>query len=456
MSKYRGKQKERNIGIRDIDRSNGLKGFVSEFRNASSSPATQFYWNFDDGGTETKDTVFHRFVNNSTADKVFNVQLTASSEYNCWDTITKPVTVYAQPIALFNPTPTVQTFPESTVWFNSTSNNKPWNYLWEFDDLDETTSTNSNLEYFNYGHWGVKDIKLTLKSQTSYCADSVTKSVIIYPPSVNAAFTSDIDGGCFDGGLEVEFTASASAYNEVYTYTWDFGDGSPELTGSNVPHTYEDPGVFYVKMTASSNEGAGEDYEYKTIRVYSNPEAFFEVMPKKAMLDVSTLEARIEFYNLSECNDTAGCSYLWDFGDGSTAISRDVTHNYSPDPDDVPVKYDITLLVSTSNGCIDSLLLPKGVEIIGEGDISFPNAFTPNDDGINDIFRPVAKGVIEYELLVYNRWGELIFQTNSLDDGWDGKLKDESAKSDVYVWKATGKFTNGRGFELAGDVTLIR
>ena len=148
---------------------------------------------------------------------------------------------------------------------------------------------------------------------------------------------------------------------------------------------------------------------------------------------------------------SSGCAYVWDFGDGNTAISRDVTHNYT----ELGV-YDVSLLATTAHGCRDSLTLYEEVEIIGAGEIAFPNAFTPNGDGLNDTFRPVSQGVIKYELLVYNRWGELIFTTKDLSAGWDGKVGGEYAKPDVYVWKAQGKFTNGRSFELAGDITLIR
>ncbi len=432
----------------------GCSPFTSTFTNESSATAEFFSWNFDDGTTSSQQHPIHRFENTTNVDKVYNVRLFTRNEYECSDDTIQPVTVYAQPTALFNPTPAVQTYPEATVWLNSTSNNEPWDYLWEFGDIDGTTSFNSNQILFDYEHWGEKDIKLTLTSKTSDCSDNLTKSIIIYPPAVNAAFTTNIDGGCLDDGLEVQFTAAGSAYAEVYSYTWDFGDGETG-TGANIYHTYEQAGAFYVKMTASSNEGAGEDYEYKTIRVYSNPKASFEVSPKLVMLNTD-LEARVEFFNLSECNDTSGCAYVWNFGDGSTSISRDVTHNYSPDPDDVPIKYDISLLVTTAHACADSLTLYEEVEIIGAGEIKFPNAFTPNGDGLNDTFRPVSEGVIKYELLVYNRWGELIFTTKDLSAGWDGKVKSEYAKPDVYVWKAQGKFTNGRSFELAGDVTLIR
>ena len=423
----------------------GCSPLVSSFNNTSTSPAQYFFWNFDDGNTSNQEDPIHEFTNTWNADRIYNVYMKASSEYNCWDTITKPVTVYVQPIAEFNVEPIVQKFPENKVFIDNRSNPGPFNYSWDFGDYESSTSEEPNVH--EYEHWGEYDIKLTINSQTSDCNDDITKSITVLPPDINADFTTNIDGGCLNDGLYVEFTAAASAFSEVYTYAWDFGDGTTG-TGSNVSHTYENAGSYYVKMTASG-EG-GEDFEYKTIRAYSNPKANFEVSPTLAMLNID-LEARVEFYNLSECNDTEGCAYEWDFGDGGTAISRDVTHNYT----EIGV-YDIALFVTTANGCRDSLTLYEEVEIIGAGKIAFPNAFTPNGDGLNDDFRPVSEGVIKYELLVYNRWGELIFTTKDLSDGWDGKINSDFAKPDVYVWKAQGNFTNGRAFEIAGDVTLIR
>nr|MDA3953261.1 PKD domain-containing protein [Bacteroidales bacterium] len=277
--------------------------------------------------------------------------------------------------------------------------------------------------------------------------------LVILPPLVNADFVTDIDEACLNEGVAVIFTAAQSAFDEEYKYIWDFGDGSDTETGRIVSHVFETAGIYFVKLTAKSTEigrEGDEDYVYKTIRVYPNPFANLEVSPKISMLN-SDLVARVEFFNLSECNDTSGCSYVWDFGDGNTAISQDVTHNYT----EIGV-YDVSLLVVSANGCRDSILLEDEVQIIGEGDIKFPNAFTPNGDGLNDTFKPVSKGVIKYEMYVYNRWGELIFTTKDLGAGWSGKINGDLAKPDVYVWKAEGRFTNGRAFELAGDITLIR
>lgn len=439
-----------------------------QFLNASTSPATQFFWTFGDGSYTNIEDPVHDFTNITSVDRVYDIYLRASSEYNCSDDTTKQITVYRQPDAEFYIDPNYMTFPENIVGISNETNTGPFDYYWEFGDINNSTSTAEDPNQFEYEHWGVKIIDLLVTSQTnSDCFDTFSDTVIILPPKVNADFTTDINGGCVDGGLEVQFTAAGSAYNEEYQYDWEFGDGTTG-EGQYITHTYTEAGSYYVKLTARSNEYTEleEDYAYKTIYAYANPEVNFEVSPREAMLDPTTLEARIKFYNTTSCNDTAGCIYTWEFGDGETANSRDVTHAYAPSPSDFVelddgtrgIYYDIKLTATTEHGCEDDTTFNRHVKIIGAGQIAFPNAFTPDGYGPaeNETFKPLAEGVIEYELFIYNRWGELIFTTKDLSVGWDGTINGEMAKPDVYVWKAQGKFTNGKSFELAGDVTLIR
>ncbi|PLX10634.1 MAG: hypothetical protein C0597_16475 [Marinilabiliales bacterium] len=426
-----------------------------QFTNTSTSPATQFFWTFGDGSYTNIENPEHDFTNITSVDRDYNIYLLASSEYNCSDDTTQQITVFVQPDAEFYIDPNYMIFPENIVGITNKTNSGPFDFYWEFGDQNLTTSTVQEPAQFEYEHWGEKVIDLSVTSQTNgNCFDSFSDTLVILPPKVNADFITNIDGGCVDQGLEIEFTAAGSAYNEDYQYDWEFGDGQ-NGSGQYINHTYTEPGVYYVKLTARSNEytDVEEDYAYKTIYAFSNPEVNFEVSPKLAMLDPNTLEGRVKFYNLSNCNDTTGCAYTWDFGDGNTALSTDVTHGYTE-----LGKFDVSLTAVSAHGCRDSMILYEEVEIIGAGQIAFPNAFTPDGTGPteNEIFRPLAEGVIEYELFIYNRWGELIFTTKDLSDGWNGTIDGDMAKPDVYVWKAKGKFTNGRSFELASDVTLIR
>ena len=121
------------------------------------------------------------------------------------------------------------------------------------------------------------------------------------------------------------------------------------------------------------------------------------------------------------------------------------------------------MIVSTLKGCFDT----ANVVIDTKADVIFPNAFTPNDLGEsggyynvnsldNDIFFPRTSGVVEYSLQIFNRWGELIFESNDIKQGWDGYYSGKLCETGVYVWKARVKMNNGYLFRKMGDVTLLR
>jgi gliding motility-associated-like protein len=128
--------------------------------------------------------------------------------------------------------------------------------------------------------------------------------------------------------------------------------------------------------------------------------------------------------------------------------------------------YNIKLRAENEFGCADSLEKQDYVQVIGKGKIIFPNAFTPSLTGStggkynpqsieNDVFYPYHEGVKEYQLEIYNRWGELIFESNDVNIGWDGYYKNKLVKQDVYVYKVKAMFYNGKTIVKAGDITLL-
>ena len=154
----------------------------------------------------------------------------------------------------------------------------------------------------------------------------------------------------------------------------------------------------------------------------SNPNAYTTVAPTYVFVN----DVPVKCFNLT--TDTSNCTYLWEFGDGETSTV------FEP-----------------------------------AGELLFPNVFKPNQDGPsggryvegqdnNQIFFPgVYDQVIQYELVIYNRWGELIFQSNDVNIGWDGYIDGKMmAQQGVYVWKVTGKYANGKSFVHVGDITLLR
>ena len=111
-------------------------------------------------------------------------------------------------------------------------------------------------------------------------------------------------------------------------------------------------------------------------------------------------------------------------------------------------------------------MIEKEVTINPNHDVVIPNAFTPNQSGSNggqydptdlsnDVFYPFADYIKDFHMMIFNRWGELIFDSNSIEIGWDGYYKGQLCKQDVYVWLVKGRFNNGKPYRQAGDITLL-
>jgi gliding motility-associated-like protein len=420
----------------------GCHPFSVQFVDSSEN-ANYYYWDFKDGVTSNLQNPVNRFENTTQTNKDYEVFLRATSDFDCVDSIDHTITVYPSPTAAFAVTPTLQIFPNATVSIDNNTNQGPWNYSWTFGDGQSSNQDEPGLH--TYQTWG--EYEISLLAQSANCEDSVDHSISIIPPEPQAAFQMSPQEGCEP--LTVQFTDN-SLYAE--DYYWDFDDGSPVSNEVNPTHTFTEAGTYYVKQTIEG-EG-GEDYAYNTIRVYQKPEADFTVEPKLVMLP----DQEIHCYNLSKYEHY----YLWNFGDGATANEEDPIHLYRDEG-----IYDIRLEIETIEGCKDTLVKYDIVEVVGQGELEFPDAFTPSKSGpsngewkendlSNDIFHPIGKGVVEYKLYIYNKWGEQLFMSDDFKIGWDGYYNGELMPQDVYIWKAEGKFSNGKTFERMGNVTLLR
>jgi gliding motility-associated-like protein len=179
---------------------------------------------------------------------------------------------------------------------------------------------------------------------------------------------------------------------------------------------------------------------------YDIPVADFSYSP----LQTNVLDPVIDFTNLS----SGATNYQWVIAnvDSTTTINPSYTF-----PDTSAGNYEVCLWAYNTNGCVDSTC--QIITIYDEFLLYVPNAFTPDADGKNEIFLPIVKGLdpMEYELLIFNRWGELVYNTQRIDGGWDGTYKGQKAKQDVYVWKIKGKKTeNGERVVYYGHVTLLK
>ncbi|MEO9484904.1 MAG: PKD domain-containing protein [Ekhidna sp.] len=342
--------------------------------------------------------------------------------------------------------------PENTVTItNNSSTGAGLIYEWDFGD--GSTFTGFDPVSHEYNQFGTYEIRLEITD--AFCTIESTQTITVLPTAPILDFEADVLEGC--APLTVQFT-NLSQFAVPGEFLWEFGDGSISRS-DNPTHTFFAGGNFTVRLRGQNEVGTNSEIEKQAyISVYARPFADFLVSTRVVYIP----DQEAIFKNLSENAST----YLWDFGDGTTSTDSDPRHAYSEEG-----FYDITLIATNDFGCVDTLFRSAEVEAISGGSVNTPNAFTPSLNGpsggivggnegdpsrINDVFLPRLEGVERFRMLIYNKWGELIFESNSQDKGWDGYYQRKLAQSGVYVYKLELRFSDGRDLIKVGDVTLIR
>jgi PKD repeat protein len=309
--------------------------------------------------------------------------------------------------------------------------------------VSETESVRAIEEVKGSDKDKLEPLETTLKQFVTDDQGAEDATLILKPPIAEYSASATI--GC--GALTVQFTNQSKFADR---YVWHFGDGESS-TEENPTYIYDETGEYEVRLEATG-AGGEANIAKETIRVFEPPEANFVISPKDATIP----EEPVTFYNHSK----NASRYRWDFGDLSTSTETEPTHYYMESG-----KYDIRLDVWNEAGCHDSLIIQDAFASSGCR-IEFPTAFAPNPNGPsngyytdgptgNEVFHPVYQGVAEYRLRIYNRNSALVFESNDINIGWDGYIKGALAKQDVYVWKVSGRFRNGKTFTEQGNVTLI-
>jgi gliding motility-associated-like protein len=179
------------------------------------------------------------------------------------------------------------------------------------------------------------------------------------------------------------------------------------------------------------------------VEVFGSPKVGFTAQPDSVMPPSQPVHC----YNNSDTG-----TYLWNFGDGTISAETEPIHFYQ----NVTGYFHISLTVISQNGCVDSLKLSDSVYVMPIGFVKFPDAFSPNNDGLNDVFKPVAaKSIKNYDLKIYNNWGMLVFTSGKPENGWDGKYQNTIVAPGVYMWILNGTYANGKPFTESGNVTVI-
>src|SRR5690554_6527605 len=287
---------------------------------------------------------------------------------------------------------------------------------------------------------------------TSYVVTAIDENGCEAIDSLNISVIENADVSIFTNDsvgcapFTVEFSSGSS--NPGEQCLWELGDGTTITGCGTISHTFENPGTYDISLTQihGATNCSNSITEENLIIVGEVPVASFNYSPHNP----SEENPLVQFVNQS----SAANSYIWTFNDSTQSNETDPTHLF---PDESGV-YEVQLIASSNAGCSDT----SNLKIFIDESLRYyiPNTFTPDGNGDNDYFLPIMTSGFDpsdYKLTIFNRWGELIFESHNPFLGWDGKYKDKIVPDGTYIWILEFRDNNTEEkIKDKGHVNLIR
>ena len=341
-------------------------------------------------------------------------------------------------LSIFGDTPICEGSISSLSALASGGDGGPYTYTW-----DQGLGVGQNQTVFPT-QTTVYTVTVTDGCETPPISDQVTVTVNTVPA---ISFTGDQLSGC----VPVTTNFSDNLVPAGSSCLWSFGDGGTSTQCGNPSYVFTQPGCWDVSLTVTTAEGCIETVVIPNyVCVFEYPTADFAFGPQPTTVMYPT----IDFVNLSSNADL----YNWTFDVGGLEDESTLENPQYTFPSVNPGTYEVCLEANTLEGCAD--VICQNVAIDEEFIIYVPNAFTPGGgDLLNNEFKPIVKGEdpLKYSFMVFNRWGELIFETSHSSEGWDGTYKGLMSQQDVYVWKVTCTDASSKEpHEYIGHVTLLK
>ena len=427
--------------INGVADTNGCTPLYVQFRDTLQK-GKMFVWDFGDGSpkvtlTGTSDTAHIYPVAG-----YYRVMLVAIDSATCNIADTAYLTIKAgNNVAtvnfLFNKIPpcTNLAYQYTNVSTATFTGFGAQSFIWDYGDGSKRDTVGLNPpRQHTYASAGTYKVTLVV-DDTLFCnsPDSIVKTIRINP-LVKAQFNTPARG-CVPHTAVFENTSLAGT-----DFFWDFGDGTTS-TDPNPVHVYSAVGIYNIVMIATDTGTCNKtDTARFTVQVFPIPTAGFTWGPQPARENTPT-----QFTNQS----IGATAYIWAFGDGDTSIDINPIHQFNTSG-----TFNTCLMASNVAGCVDTFCLDIPARIISLLDV--PNAFTPGRNGTNGIVKVAGFGIGKMEWKIYNRWGQLVFSTNSRFQGWDGTFKGVVQPLDVYTYTLDVEFTDGKKERKTGDITLLR
>ena len=307
-------------------------------------------------------------------------------------------------------------------------------FTWDFGDGSAPVTAGPGKIQHEFPAPGTYNVQLSL-ADTNYCnaPDTFTLQMRV-APNVEAKFETPPEGCVPHRAI---FNNLSEAGQSFY---WDFGDGTTS-TEFSPEHDYNTEGTYRVKLLVVDSMTCNiSDSAIFTINVRLGPTAGFTFSP------VQPQENMLTTYTNSSMN---AVSYKWYFGDGDTSVQVNPVHQFNSSGE-----FNTCLIAYNQYGCADTVCQP--VSALVSPLIAVANAFSPNGDGVNDKVYVRGYAIGKMVFRIYNRWGQLVYQSTDRNQGWDGKYKGALQPMDAYAYTLEVEFTDGSKATKKGDITLLR
>lgn len=407
---------------------------VCENANAqlTSSGGVTYSWSGPGGYTSN--------VQNPT---IFNAPLTSSGQYTVLVTNANSCTNTAVASVTINPAITPTIITNSPLCINDILNLSAVGaatFAWSGPNGFTSNSSTPTIPANSFAVAGVYQLN---SIDINGCPGADTANVIVNPNPV-PQITSGPNVGC--APLCVTYTIQSTPTASL-AY-WDFGNGESVNGPLSTVSCYNKAGTFTINAVVSDINGCLGSATW-TATVHPKPVADFNHAPIKPIINI---DGDVTFTDASWGANIVEWNWFFMNTAQYTSVLQNPTFGYTE-----PGTYVVALVVKSDNGCLDTLLRPL---VVGEDyGLYVPNAFTPNNDGWNDGFQPKGFGIVKYELQIFDRWGEIVFQTKEFTEAWNGTFQGRGSKickEDVYTWLINVTNVFGKSHELKGHVTLIR
>ncbi len=401
------------------------------FTNSSTLAvgSMKYVWDFGDANTDTARNVTHIYTQPGT----YTVRLTTTSDKGCPNDSAFDVTVYPDPVVGFTVPNAQQCFGNNQFNFinNSTVLTGSMLYNWTLGDGATASTRDVTHSYAVPGEYTAKLVVVTDKG----CTDSTNSTVKILKYAI-ADFT--VEPICTNLRLPL-FNKTINTSPSISTFLWDFGNGATS-TAQNPVYSYPAAGTYDIQLSVSNVQCLQTVSVKKQVVVIDAP------APGIRYADV---EAVMNFPEKLRARQLNNGSVLW-----TPSISLDFTNSFNPNFKGLTSQLYYVQL-KTPTGCLT--VDTQFVKIKKKIDVLVPTSFTPNGDGLNDYLYPTLMGFKKLNYFrVYDRWGKMLFQSQTEQPGWNGNLNGEKAAIQTVVWMVEAVDVDGVTHKKQGTTVVLR